>query len=188
MPSVLKNPHIGEAEYLSAKLSGRDKHEYVSGQAFTMFGASIRHNQIAVDILFALREKASSHCRVSISAVKFKADKLYYYPEVMVSCAAKSDEYCELQPCFVVEVLSESTEGIDRGEKLHNYQKAPELEAYLLVSQEERRVDVFQRSGACWRFESVTDGGQIELSCPEMTLTLDSIYHRVEVDSRDPVR
>jgi len=58
----------------------------------------------------------------------------------------------------------------------------------LLVSQKERRVDVFQRSSAFWRFESVTQGGQIELSCPEMTLTLDSVYHRVEVDSSDPVR
>ena len=188
MSSFLKNPQIGEAEYLTAELSGRDKHEYVSGRVFAMSGASIRHNQIAVNILFALREKASSHCRVSISDVKFKADKLYYYPDVMVSCAAKSDEYCESQPCLVVEVLSELTKGIDRGEKLHNYQKAPELEAYLLVSQKERRVDVFQRSSAFWRFESVTQGGQIELSCPEMTLTLDSVYHRVEVDSSDPVR
>ena len=188
MSSALKNPQISEAEYLSAELTSQDKHEFVSGQVFAMSGASIRHNQIAVNVLFSLRSKASSKCRVSISDVKFKANQLYYYPDVMVSCAPKSDEYCESQPCLIVEVLSESTESIDRGEKLHNYQKAPELEAYLLVSQKERRVDVFKRSGAFWRFESVTDGGEIELSCPEMTLSLASIYHGVEVGTEEALR
>ena len=188
MSSALKNPQVSEAEYLSAELTGQDKHEFVSGQVFAMSGASIRHNQIAVNVLFALRSKASSQCRVSISDVKFKAHQLYYYPDVMVSCAPKSDEYCESQPCLIVEVLSESTESIDRGEKLHNYQKAPELESYLLVSQKERRVDVFKRIGAFWRFESVTDGGEIELSCPEMTLSLESIYQGVEVGNGEALR
>jgi len=188
MSSALKNPQLSEAEYLSAELASQDKHEFVSGQVFAMSGASIRHNQISLNIAIALRANASNRCRVSISDVKFKANKLYYYPDVMVSCAPKSDEYCESQPCLIVEVLSESTEGIDRGEKLHNYQKAPELEAYLLVSQKERRVDVFKRSGAFWRFESVTEGGQVELSCPEMTLTLDAVYQGVEVDTGDSSR
>jgi len=47
------------------------------------------------------------------------------------------------------------------------------------VSQKERRVDFYKRSGALWRFEGVTEGGQIELSCPAMTLTLDAIYQSV---------
>ncbi len=188
MSTAARKPQVSEAEYLSAELTCRDKHEYVGGQVFAMSGASIRHNQIAVNVLFALRSKASSQCRVSIADVKFKANQLYYYPDVMVACAPKSDEYCESQPCLIVEVLSESTEGIDRGEKLHNYQRASELEAYLLVSQKERRVDVFKRSGAFWRFESVTQGGQIELDCPLMTLTLDAIYQGIEPDASDSVR
>ena len=188
MSSALKNPQVSEAEYLSAELTGQDKHEFVSGQVFAMSGASIRHNQISLNIAIALRLKASNSCRVSISDVKFKAHQLYYYPDVMVSCAPKSEEYCESQPCLIVEVLSESTESIDRGEKLHNYQKAPELESYLLVSQKERRVDVFKRIGAFWRFESVTDGGEIELSCPEMTLSLESIYQGVEVGNGEALR
>ena len=188
MSNALKAPQMSEVEYLNAELVSQDKHEYVSGQVFAMSGASIRHNQIAVNVLFALRTKAPSDCRVSISDVKFKAQQLYYYPDVMVSCAAKSDQYCESQPCLIVEVLSDSTESIDRGEKLHNYQRVPELEAYVLVSQKERRVDVFKRSGAFWHYESVTDGGQIALICPKMTLNLDAIYQGVEVEWSDTVR
>ena len=188
MSSALKDPQVSEADYLRAELTSQDKHEYVSGQVFAMSGASIRHNQIAVNVLFALRSKAPSPCRVTIGDVKFKANLLYYYPDVMVSCAPQSHEYCESQPCLVVEVLSESTESIDRGEKLHNYQKAPELEAYLLVSQKERRVDVFKRSDEFWRFESVTDGGEIDLSCPEMVLTLDAVYQGVELSAGEAMR
>jgi Uma2 family endonuclease len=187
MSSALKNPHVSEADYLSAELHRQDKHEYVSGQVFAMSDASIRHNQIAVNVVVALRAKAASHCRVSIADVKFKARQLYYYPDVMVSCAPVSDEYCETQPCLIVEVLSESTASIDRGEKLHNYQKAPDLDAYLLVSQNERRVDVYQRSGTVWRFESVTDG-EIVLNCPDMALSLAAIYENVAVGAVDALR
>ena len=183
MSSALKLTSISEADYLAAELTSKDKHEYASGQVFAMSGASIRHNEIALNIATALRIHASKQCRVSMSEVKFKAQQLYYYPDVMVSCEPKSDAYCKSKPCLIVEVLSESTESMDRGEKLHNYQKVPELEAYLLVSQKERRVDVYRRSGAVWLFESITDNGEIKLSCHDMTLTLDAIYSDVEVDT-----
>jgi Uma2 family endonuclease len=183
MQGALKDPHLDEADYLAAELTSKDKHEYVSGQVFAMSGASLRHNQISLNIAFALRSSASKECRVSMADVRFKAQQLYYYPDVMVSCEPKSDAYCESQPCLIVEVLSESTESVDRGEKLHNYQKVPELEAYLLVSQKERRVDVYQRSSGVWLFESVTGNGEVLLTCPRMTLTLDAIYENIEVDA-----
>ena len=182
MRSALKTPYVTEADYLSAELARRDKHEYVSGQVFSMSGASIKHNQIAGNIFLALRANAGA-CRVAISDVKFKASQLYYYPDVMVSCLPASDEYCETQPCLIVEVLSESTEAFDRGEKLHHYQKVPELEAYLLVSQKERRVDVYIRAGQFWRFQSLSNTGEIELRCPEISLSLDAIYQGVATDA-----
>ncbi len=188
MSGALKKPNISEADYLAAELTSQEKHEYVSGQVFAMSGASIRHNQIAVNVLVALRAHASSECRVSISDIKFKASQLYYYPDVMVSCTPNSDAYCETQPCLIVEVLSDSTEGIDRGEKLHHYQKVAELETYLLISQKERRVDVYKRTGAFWRFESLTESAAIDLTCPKMELHMDAIYQNVVFDSSEAIR
>jgi Uma2 family endonuclease len=188
MSGALRNPEISEAEYLASELIRQEKHEFISGQVFAMSGASIRHNQIAINVLVALHAHALSPCRVSISDVKFKAKQLYYYPDVMVACAPQTDALCETQPCLIVEVLSDATESVDRGEKLHHYQKVPELEAYLLVSQKQRRVDVFKRSGAFWRFESLTDSAVIELSCPTMKLSLDSIYRGVLLDANERIR
>jgi len=180
----LKSPYTSEADYLAAELLSLEKSEYAGGQVFAMAGTSIRHNQISGNIYVALRAKTSNSCRVSIADVKFKAKQLYYYPDVMVACGNNTDSHCETQPCLIVEVLSDSTEVIDRGEKMHNYQRAPELETYLLVSQIERRVDVYTRAGAFWRFESLVDDAEITLSCPEMRLSLDSIYERIVFDSQ----
>lgn len=95
-----------------------------------------------------------------------------------------SDEHCESQPCLVIEILSESTKSVGCGEKLHDYPKVPVLGAYLLVSQKERRVDVYQRSGGMWLFESANDNGEILLACPRMKLTLVTIYENAEVDAK----
>ena len=187
MTSALKSPHTSEADYLAAELLSQEKSEYAGGQVFAMAGTSIRHNQISGNIYVELRAKASNNCRVSFADVKFKAKQLYYYPDVMVACASNIDSHCETQPCLIVEVLSESTEAIDRGEKMHNYQRVPELETYILVSQSERRVDVYTRAGAFWRFESLVDDAEIALSCPEMRLSLASIYQRIEFDSADDI-
>ena len=179
MTSALKSPYTSEADYLATERLSQEKSEYAGGQVFAMAGTSIRHNRIALNIAVALNAKASADCRVSISDVKFKAKQLYYYPDVMVACANNTDSHCETQPCLIVEVLSDSTEAIDRGEKMHNYQRVAELETYLLVSQSERRVDVYTRAGAFWRFESLVDEAEIALSCPEMRLSLAEIYERV---------
>jgi Uma2 family endonuclease len=106
----------------------------------------------------------------------------------MVACAAQTDAHCETQPCLVVEVLSDATESVDRGEKLHHYQKVPELEACLLVSQKERRVDVFKRAGVFWRFESLTDDAAIEIACLAMQLSLDAICQAVLFDVNQRIR
>jgi Uma2 family endonuclease len=182
MQRMMNETYVSEADYLAGELTSQVKHEYVSGRVFAMAGTSIRHNQIALNVAIALRANAGQ-CRVTIADVKFKANQLYYYPDVMVSCTPPSDEYSESAPCLVVEVLSESTESIDRGEKLHAYQKNPELQTYLLITQKERRVDVYTRSGSFWRFESLTDASDISLTCPPMKLTLDTIYRDVEVDT-----
>ena len=185
MTSALKSPYTSEAEYLAAELLSQEKNEYAGGQVFAVAGTSIRHNQISGNIYLALRAKASSDCRVSIADVKFKAKQLYYYPDVMVACGSNTDTHCETQPCLIVEVLSDSTEAIDRSEKMYNYQLVPALETYMLVSQSERRVDVYTRAGAFWRFESLVGDAEIALSCPEMRLSLVAIYERIVFDLAD---
>lgn len=80
-------------------------------------------------------------------------------------------------PCFVVEVLSESTSDTDREEKPRNCRKIPSLKAYVLVSCDRRLVEVYRRlEDGTWRYETLEESGELELPCLSLTLSLEEVY------------
>ena len=50
-----------------------------------------------------------------------------------------------VNPKLVVEVLSPSTERVDRGRKFENYLQLESLEEYVIVSQDQPRVESYYR-------------------------------------------
>lgn len=177
----MKQDYLSEDDYLAQEQASPVKREYADGQVFAMAGASIRHNRIAGNLYLAWRQ--GSHCRVVIGDVKVKGRHVYYYPDVMLSCGPEMDAYVETAPCLVAEVLSPTTEVIDRGEKLHHYQQIASLQAYLLVAQDERRVEVYLRAGELWTYQSITDDRLIELPCLDSPLSLPEIYAGLSFDA-----
>jgi len=171
---------ITPQEYLEGELRSEVRHEYVDGQVYAMVGASRAHGRIVAALGYALMPKAREKgCQLLLSDMKvrlnFAGQEVYYYPDVVLVCdPADAATYYTERPCLIVEVLSESTERIDRREKLLAYQELPSLEAYLLVAQDARRVEVFRRSTG-WRHELHTEGA-IELPCVDSPLALDDIY------------
>ena len=119
---------ISEADYLAGEQRANIRHEYVDGKVYAMAGTSLRHNDIAMNIAFALRLAArGTPCRVNVSDVKVCAEKpkAYYYPDVMLGCDRdeSSKHYLE-KPCVIVEITSPSTEWKDRHQKTVAYQKS----------------------------------------------------------------
>lgn len=171
---------ITPQEYLDGELRSEVRHEYVVGQVYAMVGASRAHGRIVAALGFALMPKARAQgCQLFLSDMKVRLDfsgqEVYYYPDVVLVCdPADAATYYSDRPCLIVEVLSESTERIDRREKLLAYQQLPSLEAYLLVAQDTRRVEVFRRTTG-WRHELHTEG-TIELPCLDSPLALDDVY------------
>ncbi len=140
-------PHspLSIEEYLELEKTATVRHEYVAGEIHAMTGATRRHNRIIGNVSSLLWSAArGGPCRVSTETVKVRVrDEAAYYPDVMVACAPEPDDpYVELEPCLLVEVISPSSEAIDRREKLAAYKSIPTLKAYLLVSQESRWVGV----------------------------------------------
>lgn len=171
-------------EYLDGERSSPIKHEYAAGRVFAMAGASERHNRIALNLGAHLhRATRASDCVAFISDMRVRIDQVVYYPDLMVCCdPADNDPYLKQSPCLVIEVLSESTERIDRGEKLHNYQQIGSLQACVLVAQDTPCVEIYRRtSGPHWQYESYSAADDlIELPCPPSALTLAEIYERIE--------
>jgi Uma2 family endonuclease len=169
--------HLSVEDYFALEEKSPLRHEYVAGEIFAMSGATVRHNLISANIAGELRSHLrGGPCKAFINDVKVRikvADsEVIYYPDVMVACGELSqDENHVWHPTLVIEVLSPSTEMIDRREKALNYRQIPGLEEYVLVGQRVRHVTIFRRREG-WRpehmrwMESAVDLRSIQLSLP----------------------
>jgi Uma2 family endonuclease len=125
--------------------------------------------------------------------VKVDPTGLYTYPDVVVVCGERLFEDVNrdtlLNPTLIVEVLSPSTEGYDRGDKFDHYAELESLKEYVLVAQDRPRVEryVRQEPGEDWRFAAVSDlQGTLDLLSIGCGLALAEVYARVQFPEEPP--
>lgn len=160
------------AEYLAQEETSDTKHEYLDGEIFAMAGGTIEHGALAANVIGELRALVRGHaCRVLTSDVRLhvNATGLTTYPDASVACppieTAAEDVHAVTNPVVIVEVLSDSTEAYDRGEKFAHYRRIPSLRDYLLVSQHEQRIDHYTRNpDGTWNLRDVRPPGSVKLS------------------------
>lgn len=175
-------------EYLRFEESSPLRHEYVAGEVYAMSGVTLRHNHISLNVATSLLAVAGDGpCQVFAAEVRLRAaDDTYYYPDIMVVCGPVEElDIIVREPCVVIEVTSPSTARIDRGEKLVAYREIPSLRAYLIVDHRRRRVERHwrDRSSATWMRDEVSGDGGVTVPCLDVELTLDAIYHRVDLST-----
>ena len=173
-------------EYLEGEKLADVRHEYVAGQVYAMAGGTRNHNRIALNIASDLEQSLEGDpCQAYIGDVKVHVqsinDDSFYYPDVMVGCDPEDNHELYLDhPSVIVEVLSESTERIDRNEKFHAYRSIPSLMEYVLVSQKKKEVMVARREND-WRPEILNRvDGELALRSIGVSLSLSRIYRNIE--------
>lgn len=172
------------AEYCAFERDATIKHEYLRGEVFAMTGGTLEHARLGGRLIYLLtRELAAKPCRVltSDARVRVEATDLDTYPDVSVVCGeartAIEDNHALVNPTFVVEVLSDSTEAYDRGQKAAHYRRIPSLQAYLLVSQHEPRLELFVRQPAgTWTLIEAGPGEPLVIEPLGCTLLVDEVY------------
>ena len=88
--------------------------------------------------------------------------------------------YFKEHPCLIVEVLSPSTEGIDRREKMLAYRALPSLREYVLIYQDTRLIEVHRcDNDGAWSVETLGEGDLLRLECVDASMTLDEVYEDV---------
>lgn len=180
--ALLKLQPLSEEAYLSHELHSALKHEYVNGQIYALAGAADRHNRVAGNIFFRLRGAAGvSPCRVYTSDLKVRIQtdltSRFYYPDVMVTCDPDdTEDYYKTSSCLIAEVLSPSTQGTDRREKLFAYQSIPSLNYYLIIEPDERFVELYRRDERGWWYHEFREDRVLKLGCPKLELSLEQIY------------
>jgi Uma2 family endonuclease len=172
------------AEYLAWERSSPEKHEFFDGEVFAMAGATFEHCKIVGNLVRelgnALRDRP---CDVTSSdlRVKVPATGLYTYPDVTV---VRGDPRFEddaldtlLNPTVIVEVLSESTEGYDRGKKFRNYRSIATFREYVLVAQDTVCVERYTRGDdGVWSLHESGPGERLVLASIGCEIAVDEIY------------
>ncbi|MEO0967377.1 MAG: Uma2 family endonuclease [Cyanobacteria bacterium J06639_18] len=180
--------HLTVEEYLKAEESSEIRYEYLGGQIFAMSGGSKEHNLITLNIAIRLRSHVrGSSCSVFMSDMKVKLElankskSIFYYPDVVVSCNPEDqDRFFLNYPCLIIEVLSPSTETTDRREKLVNYQSLKTLQEYVLVSQDEIKVEVYRKDPqGNWSLITLGQDDELRLDSIGATLTMAEVYEDV---------
>lgn len=173
---------ITPAEYLEGELFSEIRHEYVDGKIYAMAGTSVIHNDICFDLTSALKNHLKgSPCRAYFEAVKVElSDNIsesFYYPDVFVTGEPIGDDTHVMRaPKLIVEILSESTQRHDKGEKLAAYKRIPSVEEIILIEQKWPEVFVTRRSDNWKRHVFTHLDSDVELQSVGLTLTVSDIY------------
>jgi len=183
-------------EYLAFERQSEEKHEYYAGEIFAMSGASRQHNLIVTNTVTTLgTQLAQQPCEVYPSDMRIKVSAIKYtYPDVSVVCGEPlfSDNEFDnlLNPTVIVEVLSDSTEDYDRGKKFKHYMGIASLQEYVLIAQDEVRIDHYTRqSDEDWHI-SVSNSLETVVTLPSIdcTLLLSDIYRKVTFETDDSLK
>ncbi len=185
-----QNSYLTPEEYLQLESNSDTKHEYLNGEIFAMAGATDTHVTIAGNIFaLLLNHLRGSGCRVYISdmKVRIEAKNRFFYPDVMVTCETKDREnstYKEF-PRLIIEVLSDSTEAFDRGDKFADYQSLPSLQEYVLINAKKARIECFRRTDdGLWLLQFYElDKIDFELASVEFSAKIEEVYQEVDFPS-----
>ena len=188
--SSIPENYLSPEEYLAWEETQTVRHEYVDGQVYAMSGVSKNHGRITKNMTFQLeRHLFDSVCEPYTTDVKLAVkthQTRYYYPDVVVTCEAGNedpeDAYLIVQPILLVEVLSPSTKRTDKVEKFNAYQQIVGLREYIIVAQDQMRVEVYrhEKAGDVWQGQVFTEAEQeVTLQSVGLTVNLATIYRRV---------
>ncbi len=171
------------AEYLAQERAGDTKHELINGEIHDMAGGTGEHARLAMNVGGELRALLRGRpCAVFSSdlLVRVLSTGMATYPDVTVICGRfesdPEDKNVAVNPVILVEVLSDSTELKDRGEKFAHYRRIPSLMEYVLVSQNEPRIEVFRRTEEGWILSEAMAGESLKLHSVQVEIFVDAVY------------
>lgn len=197
--ATLSSPITAEA-YLKMQRSGprelAPKYELINQNLVLMAGASRNHVKINKNLIYTLEHQVRTHhLNHEVSAndmrvVSHVESKNYFYPDLVV---VENKPYFEdealqdtlMNPTIVIEVLSNSTEALDRGDKFRSYRLTKSVKEYILVSQYTPFVEHhYLGDNGRWQLDDYTEG-VIPLKTAPFELSLEDIYFKV--DFNDPI-
>lgn len=172
------------AEYLELERASPTKHEYLNGEIFAMARGTPEHARLCMRVGIQLGMQFHGRpCEIYSSDLRVRVQEtgLATYPDLSVVCGKLErdleDKDAVVNPIVLVEVLSDSSEAYDRGQKFAHYRRIPSLREYVLVSQHEPRIEVFHRNeDDSWTLREARAGQTARLEAIGCALVVNEIY------------
>ena len=193
MVAYAKTTYTTPEEYLYWERKSETKHEYLDGVVVAMAGSTKEHNLITVNVAGEVRQMVKKKQCSTFSTdmrVAIPKSRHYYYPDVAVVCGEAKFEDGVFDtltnPILIVEVLSESTATIDRTIKLNNYRNLESLRTYVLISQDQPYIDIFQLQANVW-VHNIAQGldAELHLESIGISIPLSEIYAQIPFENQD---
>jgi Uma2 family endonuclease len=182
--SAIPVPKLSVEEYLVMDRAAEIKSEYYDGEVFPILAASVQHGRVLTKITSRLDAKLSgSPCFLVASPIRVRVSPAkFLYPDLLVICggAVVTDEVQDTvtNPKVIVEILSPSTADYDYGSKFAFYRRLPSFEEYVLIAQDEPRIEVFRKTAdnrwILTSYEGLESTARVESL--EIELPLSEIY------------
>ncbi|WP_295619079.1 Uma2 family endonuclease [Chamaesiphon sp. GL140_3_metabinner_50] len=178
------------AEYLAWEQTQEERYEYWDGEVVATSGGTRNHNRISGNFFRILDDALLNRsCEVYIADVKVQVEpgQKYFYPDVVVTCDEQDDDTQFVQfPCLIIEVLSPSTEAIDRGVKFARYRQFTSLQEYVLVQADRYHVEVFRRNDrGQWVLSEYNLEDSLLLESINIEITISELYRQVQFEVDD---
>lgn len=192
--TAIRKPRMTDEEYLAFERASPERHEFVDGEIFLMTGGSRTHSELGVRLVMAFGNRLRrGPCKVYSHdlRVQVRDQSRYFYPDMVIVCGGvqtRDDVRKDtvLNPGVIAEVLSPSTESMDRGTKLRHYRLIDSLRTYLLVSQSEPLIERYERAGDFWAYTELRGMDAIlKLDSPAIEIPLAEIFEDVEFSPDD---
>ncbi len=186
--SAIPKTKLTPEEYLEIERKAEYKSEYFDGEIYAMAGAKRNHNKVTTNVSGLIWQNLKGKdCESYSNDMRVFVPKtgLYTYPDVVVIGGEPKfqDNVFDtlLNPTLLIEVLSESTEGYDRGKKFQHYRSIESLQEYVLVSQDEARIEKYvkQCDGFWVLSEAVGLDAKIKLDAIDCELALSEVFDKV---------
>jgi Uma2 family endonuclease len=181
---------MSAAEYLDWEPAQEDRYEYWDGEVVAMSGGTRNHNRISLNFSKLLDDALLNRdCDVYIADVKVQVEpgRKYFYPDVVVTCDKGDDDAQIVQfPCLIIEVLSPSTEAVDRGAKFARYRQFTSLQEYILVQVDRPKVEVFRRNDLNqWVLSEYDLDDRLLLESIGVEIAISNLYRQVQFETNN---
>ncbi|BAY40689.1 hypothetical protein NIES2111_50760 [Nostoc sp. NIES-2111] len=164
------------------------RYEYWDGEVVAMVGGTRNHNRVSLNFSKLLDDAlADLSCEVYIVDVKLQVEpgQKYFYPDVVVTCDERDNDPLLIQfPSLIIEVLSPSTEAVDRGKKFAAYRRSQTLQEYVLVQVTQPGVEVFRRNEqGKWVLSEYNLDDKLRLESVDVEIAIADLYRQVEFEA-----